>query len=109
MPKSLYLIDTHYQIYRAFYGMGRPLTSPTGEPTAATHVFFTMLVALIRDRRPDYLAMPMDVSDETTFRRDIDDNYKAHRDPSPEELSVQAEGMLASAAARGVRPRREDE
>ncbi|MCH7596995.1 MAG: DNA polymerase I [Planctomycetes bacterium] len=102
MSKTLYLLDGHYQIYRAFYAMRQPLTSPAGEPTAATHVFCSMLFGLIRDRRPDYLAMLMDVSDETVFRRELDVNYKAHRDPPPEELDVQADRIVAIVSALGI-------
>ena len=43
MPKSFYIIDGHAQIYRAFYAPFRDLTSPSGEPTKAVHVFFNML------------------------------------------------------------------
>ncbi|MCC7293537.1 MAG: DNA polymerase I [Phycisphaerales bacterium] len=95
MPKSLYLIDGHYQIFRAFYAPFRDLSSPTGEPTKATHVFCQMLLGLIRDRRPDYLAIVLDVSDETVFRRDIDPNYKAHRDPTPEDFILQADRIVS--------------
>jgi DNA polymerase-1 len=102
MPKTLYLLDGHYQIYRAFYGLPQQLSSPTGEPTGATHVFCSMLFGLIRKRRPDYLAMVMDVSDETVFRRDLDPNYKAHRDPAPEALHVQADRIVSILSALRV-------
>ena len=52
MAKTLYLIDGHYQIYRAYFGLPQRLTSPTGEPTGATHVFCMMLAGLIRGRCP---------------------------------------------------------
>lgn len=100
--KSFYIIDGHYQIYRAFYGLQQPLNSPTGEPTGATHLFCSMLFGLIRDRKPDYLAMVMDVSDETVFRRDIDPEYKAHRDPAPEALGIQTERIVSIVQALGV-------
>jgi 5'-3' exonuclease len=100
--KSFYIIDGHYQIYRAFYGLQQPLTSPTGEPTGATHLFCAMLFGLIRDRKPDYLAMVMDVSDETVFRREIDSDYKAHRDPAPEALGIQADRIVTIVQALGV-------
>jgi len=102
MPKTLYLLDGHYQIYRAFYGLPQQLSSPSGEPTGATHVFCSMLFGLIQKRRPDYLAMVMDVSDETVFRRDLDPNYKAHRDPAPEALHVQADRIVSILSALGV-------
>ncbi len=102
MAKSLYIIDGHYQIYRAFYAPFRDLTSPSGEPTRATYVFCQMLFALLRDRRPDYLAIALDVSDETTFRRELDASYKAHRDPAPEALHVQADRITSIVATLGI-------
>jgi len=95
MAKSLYLLDGHYQIYRAFFAPFRELTSPSGEPTRATFVFTQMIFQLLRTREPDYFAMVMDVSDETTFRRDLDHDYKAHRDPTPEALSRQADRIVS--------------
>jgi DNA polymerase-1 len=100
--QTLYLIDGHYQIYRAFYGLPQQLTSPSGEPTGATHVFCAMLFNLLRERKPDYVAVVMDVSDETVFRREIDENYKAHRDAMPEALEVQADRIVSIVEALGV-------
>ena len=88
-PKTLYLIDGHSQIYRAYYAPFGNLSSPTGEPTRAVHVFTQMLLNILRDRKPDYLAMAMDVSDETVFRVDIDKDYKKNRQESPEDLGPQ--------------------
>ena len=102
MRKSLYILDGHYQVYRAFYAPFRELTSPSGEPTRATHVFCQMLFGLLRDRRPDYLAMAMDVRDEATFRRSLDANYKAHRDPAPDALHVQADRIVSIVTALGI-------
>ena len=102
MPKTFYIIDGHAQIYRAFYAPFRDLTSPTGEPTRATHVFCSMLFNLIRDRKPDYLAMALDVDDHSVFRTKIDPNYKAHRDPSPEGLDVQADRIVSIVQALGI-------
>lgn len=95
MTQSFYILDGHYQIYRAFYGLPQSLTSPSGEPTGATHVFCTMLLALLRERKPDYLAVAMDVSDGTVFRRDLDSSYKANREPPPESLSRQADRIVS--------------
>ncbi|MCK6486304.1 MAG: DNA polymerase I [Phycisphaerae bacterium] len=100
--KTLYLIDGHAQIYRAYYAPFRPLTSPSGEPTRATFVFCQMLLNLLRGRRPDYLAMVMDVSDETVFRVEIDPEYKAHREPPPEDMSPQIERIVQIIEALGI-------
>ena len=102
MAKSFYILDGHYQIYRAFYAPFRDLTSPGGEPTRATYVFCQMLLNLIRERRPDYLAMVLDVGDETTFRRELDENYKANRDPAPEALHVQVDRITSIVTALGI-------
>lgn len=102
MPESLYLIDGHAQIYRAYYAPFGHLSAPSGEPTRATHVFWQMLLNLLRDRRPDYLAMVTDVSDETVFRRAIYPEYKAHREPPPEDLPVQAKRIVAMLEALGL-------
>ena len=95
MSRTLYLIDGHAQIYRAFFAPFRDLTSPSGEPTRATHVFCQMVLNLLRERRPDYLAMVMDVSDETVFRKEIYPEYKAQREPPPEGLTIQADRIVS--------------
>lgn len=95
MSKSLYLIDGHYQIYRAFYAAPKNLSAPDGQPTGAIHIFCQMLLNLIRDRQPDYLAMMMDVSDRTVFRCQLDADYKANREPAPEALHSQAEHIVS--------------
>ncbi len=102
MAKTFYILDGHYQIYRAFYGLPQRLSSPTGEPTGATHVFCQMLFNLLRDRKPDYFAMAMDVSDKTVFRCEIDENYKANREPAPEELYLQADRIVSIVTELGI-------
>ena len=71
MAKSFYIIDGHAQIYRAYFAPFRDLTGPNGEPTKATFVFTQMLLNLVTQRQPDYLAMVVDTGDETVFRREI--------------------------------------
>jgi DNA polymerase-1 len=95
MDKSIYLIDGHAQIYRAYFAPFGSLTAPSGEPTRATHVFCQMVLNLLRDKKPDYLAVVMDVSDETVFRKDIYPDYKSHREPPPEDLPVQADRIVS--------------
>ena len=102
VPKTLYLIDGHAQIFRAYYARLPELRSPTGEPTKATYGFMQMLLNLIRDRRPDYLVMAMDTADATVFRREFYPEYKANRDATPEDLPVQAERIASMVQAFGV-------
>ncbi len=102
MAESFYIIDGHAQIYRSYYAPFRPLTSPAGEPTRATHVFCSSLFNLIRSRRPDYLAMVLDVSDRTVFRCDVYPDYKANREPPPEDLPPQADRIISIVQAMGI-------
>ena len=83
MGKSLYILDGQWQIYRAYYAPFRDLTSPTGEPTRATYVFFQILLRLISDHRPDYLAMAVDGPVEKLLRRKLFSDYKITRKPTP--------------------------
>lgn len=95
MPKSFYIIDGHAHIYRAYFAPFRDLTSPvTGEPTKATYVFTQMLLNLIDQRKPDYLAMVIDSGDETVFRKQIFPEYKANRASRPEDFKPQEERIL---------------
>jgi DNA polymerase-1 len=89
MPKTLYIIDGHSQIYRAYYAPFGNLSSPAGEPTRATYVFCQMLLNLLRDRQPDYLVMVLDADESKLLRRRIYPAYKAQRPPPPEDLPPQ--------------------
>lgn len=95
MPQSLYIIDGHAQIFRAYYAPFGNLSSPTGEPTRATHVFFQQMLKLVKDRKPDYLAMVLDGPDSALQRTQIYPQYKAHRDPAPEDLPIQERRIVS--------------
>src|SRR4030042_4575897 len=88
MAKKLYIIDGHAHIYAAYYAPMRELTSPSGEPTKATYIFTTAILGLMRNQKPDMLAVAMD-SKAPTFRAKIYSDYKAHRPPMPLELPAQ--------------------
>lgn len=87
MPQ-LYLLDGSNYIYRAYYGV-RELATSDGAPTNAVFGFTRMLLSLLQENRPDYLAVVFDPPREQTFRREIYPEYKAHRDAMPEDLVVQ--------------------
>src|SRR5690606_28039171 len=89
--KTFYLIDGHAQLFRAYYAPFRDLTSPTGEPVKAVYVFTQLLLNLLKNIKPDYLAVAFDVSDSTTLRKGWFPEYKANRDRSPEDLQIQYE------------------
>lgn len=96
-PKTLYLIDGHAQFFRAYYAIRGGMSSPvTGEPTHLTFGFVGMLLKLLRDYRPDYLAVAIDVSgDKGTFRSELYPEYKANREEAPDDFGPQVQRCLS--------------
>src|SRR5688572_3147588 len=94
MPRTFYIIDGHAHIYRSYFAPFRDLTSPAGEPTKATFVFTQMLLSLVEQRKPDYLAMVIDSGDETVFRKAFFPDYKANRAKRPDDFGPQEERIL---------------
>ena len=84
---SLYLLDAHGLIFQMFFGVKGGMTAPDGRPTNAVFGVTRALMDLY-DRGADYLIAALDHM-EPTFREAIDSNYKAHRDPPPQELLSQ--------------------
>lgn len=85
--KRLFLVDSSSLFFRAFYAI-RPLTSPSGLPVNAIYGYLSMILKLIKDERPDYLAFCYDVK-EPSFRKDIYSEYKSNRTEMPEDLAKQ--------------------
>ena len=73
LGERLVVIDGHAIIFRAYFAMARaaaPLTvKSTGEPVGAVYQFSNTLRNVIEELQPTHLALALDVSDDTTFRR----------------------------------------
>ncbi|MBI2932751.1 MAG: DNA polymerase I [Planctomycetes bacterium] len=80
----LFLIDGSSYFYRAFFG-GPKLSTSKGFPTTAIYVFTHMMVKVLKEHRPKYLAIVWDAPGPT-FRDELYKDYKAHRPPMPEDL-----------------------
>jgi len=87
-PKRLYIIDAAGYYYRAFYGVRQNLSAPDGTPTNAVFGVAKMFSRIIKDEKPDLLAIALD-SPEKSFRHAIYPQYKENRQKMPEDLSVQ--------------------
>jgi len=85
-PK-LFLIDGSSYIYRAFYAIGH-LSNSKGLPTNAVFGFTRMLLKVLKEYQPDYLAVTFD-SKAPTFRTEAYKEYKANRPAMPEGLTPQ--------------------
>ncbi len=85
--QTVVLIDSHSLIYQIFHAIA-PMSSPAGVPVAAIFGFLRD-VADLRDRwQAAFVWCAFDLS-EITFRNELYPEYKAHRDPMPDELRGQ--------------------
>ncbi|NIM96259.1 MAG: DNA polymerase I [Anaerolineales bacterium] len=101
----LYLIDGHALAYRTYYaltgaGGGSRFTTKAGEPTAGIYGFVSVLLRLLTEERPEYLAVCFDTG--RTFRDDIYPEYKATREKMPEDLRPQLERIRQIVQAFGI-------
>ena len=108
ISKKLYIIDGHAHIYSAYYAPMRPLTSPDGKPTKAVYIFTTALLGLIERSKPDMLVVAMDAKGPS-FRTKIFPEYKAHRQPMPEDMPAQIDAIEKILAAMNIPVLRLDE
>jgi len=87
---KLLLIDAHALIYRAFYAFPDHLTDAEGKMVNAVYGFTRILLNVLRDFEPEYLAIAFDHKDKT-FRAKAYTDYKANRSEMPDELKPQIE------------------
>ncbi|MHC4884923.1 MAG: DNA polymerase I [Planctomycetota bacterium] len=89
MAKTLFLLDGHAQIYRAYYAL-ESMRSADGKPSGAIYGFTRTLREILSVHKPDYIAAVFDTP-APTFRKELYPDYKANRKPPPEELIGQIE------------------
>ena len=91
-PQRVFLIDSMSHIFRAFYApmqnRAQPLATSKGFVTQAVYIFTNMLIKLLREEQPDYIAAIFE-SREKTFRHETFADYKANRTEMPDDLSKQ--------------------
>lgn len=90
MPETLYLLDGHALAYRAYFALiasGSRFQTRSGEPTAGTYGFTNILLRILEQEKPHYLAVAFDTG--KTFRNETYPQYKATRAKMPEDLVPQ--------------------
>lgn len=81
------LIDGHALIYRAYHAFTF-LSTKSGTPVNAVFGFSRILLTVIRDMKPEYIAVTFDTP-KPTFRHTDYLGYKANRAEMPEDLRPQ--------------------
>lgn len=85
--KTLVLLDAHAILHRAFHALP-DFASPSGEPTGALYGVVTMLLKIIEELKPDYIAACYDLP-EPTYRHDAFKDYKNGRKKTDDTLILQ--------------------
>lgn len=107
MKKRLFIIDGHALCYRAYFAFIRnPLVNSDGQNTSAIFGFARMLLKLIADQKPDYLAVAFDPP-KKSFRFAMYPEYKANRQKMPDDLRSQIDEIKKMIATLGI-PRIEE-
>src|ERR687893_3280402 len=82
------LLDGNSLTYRAFFALPTDMATASGQVTNAVFGFTSMLVNLLKDHRPDGIAVAFD-RPEPTFRHELVPDYKAGRSAAPDILRQQ--------------------
>ena len=93
MKEKLVLVDGNSIVNRAFYGLPE-LTTTDGKHTNGILGFFNILLKLIEEEHPQYMAVAFDLK-HPTFRHTLFSDYKGTRKGMPAELADDILGTLA--------------
>jgi 5'-3' exonuclease len=98
----VYLVDASIYIFRAWFSMSDEFVNQKGEPTNAVYGFSGFLCSLLEQTGAEHVAVAFDESLSKGHRNEIYPNYKANRDPAPEELKRQFSWARSVAEAMGL-------
>jgi len=98
----VYLVDASVYLFRSWFSMPDDFVNNAGEPTNAVYGFTGFLCGLLEQTGSEHVAVAFDVSLTTGFRNEIYPEYKANRDPAPEELKRQFGWARSVAEAMGL-------
>jgi DNA polymerase I len=82
--EKLAIIDANALIHRGYHALP-PLMTKDGVLVNAVYGFANILLKVLKDIKPDYIAVCFDVA-RKTFRNDMYADYKANREAGPDEL-----------------------
>ncbi|MEM1410733.1 MAG: 5'-3' exonuclease H3TH domain-containing protein [Pseudomonadota bacterium] len=104
MPQpTVFLVDASIYLFRAWHSMPDAFLNALGQPTNAVYGFTGTLCSLLEQERPRHVGVAFDISLTTSFRNEIYADYKANRDPAPEELKRQFSWAQEVAEAMGLK------
>ena len=100
--KEAYLIDASIFVFRNYYSMPDQFQAKNGDNINAVYGFARFLSRFIHQTKAQYIACAFDKSLETSFRNEIYPEYKANREPAPDDLKRQFKLCQQVAEVMGV-------
>jgi DNA polymerase-1 len=102
MAGRFFIVDGTALAYRAHFALiNRPLTTSKGFPTSAIFGYLATLLKILREQKPDFMAVAFD-RPEPTFRHARYPEYKATRDKAPDEMVTQLPAIKELTEALGI-------
>ncbi len=99
--EPLFAVDASSFVYRAYFAIRGHLSNRKGLPTKAIFGFTQMLLKLLHEWDPTYVALCFDAKGPT-FRHKVYEDYKANRPAMPDDLAVQIPYIKEIAKAFGL-------
>ncbi len=87
--QPVYLVDASIYIFRAWFSISDDFSNSAGQPTNAVYGFTGFLCSLLEQTKAEHIGVAFDESLSKSYRNEIYPQYKANRDPAPEELKRQ--------------------
>ena len=95
----VHLFDGHVYIFRAYYSLPS-MQTPDGTPCNAAYGFANTLIRYVADEDPSHVGVCFDHA-MTSFRNEVEPEYKAQRGEPPEDLEPQFDLCREVAEALG--------
>jgi DNA polymerase-1 len=83
----VHLFDGHVYIFRAYHSLP-PMTASDGTPCNAAYGFANTLIRYVTEEDPSHVGVCFDAA-MTSFRNEIEPEYKAQRGETPDDLEPQ--------------------
>lgn len=100
--KPLYLIDASIYVFRAWFSLPDSIQDRQGNPVNAVYGFSRFLRTLMNRTNGSHYAVAFDESLNRSFRNRIYPQYKANREPAPDELKLQFKRCKTMAKTLGL-------
>lgn len=100
--RPVYLVDASIYIFRAWFSIADEFVNTRGEPTNAVYGFTGFLCSLLEQTRAQHIGIAFDEALTMSYRHEIYPDYKANRDPAPEELKRQFKWARDVAESMGL-------